>query len=348
MAHDGPRRRATDVTPLVSVWLDDAAHVTTGPGEQQAVNWAATAMTGCRSGTRAAARHRPEVPQTPSPTTLPGSRQLALHGADELARRRRHDPDDHPSNHPAARPEADPQPASARWNALYRSAAAAALITAVLIPIQIAVFIAYPFPDTVTGWFALLQHDPLPGLVDLDLLLVVDNVLLVVIALALYVALRGVSPSITLMATGLWLLAIAMFITANPAVGLLGLSDRFAAATTEAQRSAALAAGQALLAGWEGTAFQVSYVLGQLAGIVVGVVMLRGSLFGRAAAVVLIAGNVLGFGYYLPRVGLAVSAFSGVVLWVWYLLIARALLRLGRGRAPSMPSARPGEESGQR
>ena len=56
------------------------------------------------------------------------------------------------------------------------------------------------------------------------------------------------------MATGLWLLAIAMFIAANPAVEMLALSDQFAAAPAEAQRSAAVAAGQALLVGWEGTA----------------------------------------------------------------------------------------------
>jgi hypothetical protein len=241
---------------------------------------------------------------------------------------------------PQARPVADPQQVGAPWIALYRAAAAAALVTAVLIPIQIAVFIAYPFPDTVAGWFTLLQQNPLAGLVDLDLLLVVDNVLLVVIALALYVALREVSPSIMLAAAGLWLLAIAMFITANPAIGLLGLSDQFAAATTEAQRSAALAAGQALLAGWEGTAFQVSYVVGQLAGVIVGVVMLRSSLFGRAVPLVLIVGNVLGFGYYLPGVGLTVSALSGVVLWVWYVLIARALVRLARSRVPSVGAGR--------
>jgi hypothetical protein len=54
------------------------------------------------------------------------------------------------------------------------------------------------------------------------------------------------------MATGLWLLAIVLVITANPALQLLTLSDRFAAATSEAQRSAAVAAGEALLAGWEG------------------------------------------------------------------------------------------------
>jgi hypothetical protein len=134
---------------------------------------------------------------------------------------------------------------AASWSMLYRAAGAAALVTAVLIPVQLIVFMAYPFPDTVTGWFELLQDNPLAGLVNLDLLLVVDNVLLVVIALALYVALRRTSPSVVTMATGLWLLAIAMFVAANPAVEMLSLSDQFAAATSETERSMTLAAGQA-------------------------------------------------------------------------------------------------------
>jgi hypothetical protein len=248
---------------------------------------------------------------------------------------------------PQAQSVADPEEAGSSWRTLYRAAGAAALITAVLIPVQIAVFIAYPYPDTVAGWFGLLRDNPLAGLVDLDLLLVVDNILLVVIALAVYVALRQASPSVTTMAAGLWLLAIVMVIAANPAVEMLSLSDQFAAATTEAQRASALAAGQALLAGWEGTAFQVGYIVGQLAGILLGIVMLRGDLFGRAVPVTLILGNVLGFGYYLPTVGLAISAFSGVVLWAWYLLIARRFLQLGRGPAPSvLTAAAPSQQQG--
>jgi hypothetical protein len=220
-------------------------------------------------------------------------------------------------------------PPAASWSPLYRTAGVAALITAALVPVQLAVFMAYPFPDTVAGWFQLLQDNPLAGLVNLDLLLVVDNVLLVVIALALYVALRPTSPSVTTMATGLWLLAITMFIAANPALEMLALSDQFAAATSEAQRTAAVAAGQALLAGWEGTAFQVGYVLGQLAGIMIGLVMLRSHPFGKAIPSTLIVGNLVGFGLYLPTVGVAISAFSGLVLWAWYLLMARKFLQLG-------------------
>jgi hypothetical protein len=132
----------------------------------------------------------------------------------------------------------------ASWRTLYRTAGAAAAVTAVLIPIQIAVFIAYPYPKSVAGWYMLLQDKPLVGLVDLDLVLVVDNVLLVVIALAIYIALRHISPSVTAMATALWLLAIGMFIASNPAVQMLKLSHRFAAAATDEQRSQAIAAGR--------------------------------------------------------------------------------------------------------
>jgi hypothetical protein len=89
-------------------------------------------------------------------------------------------------------------------------------------------FIAYPYPKSVAGWYMLLQDKPLAGLVDLDLVLVVDNVLLVVIALVVYVALRHISPSVTAMATGLWLRAIGMFIASNPAVQMLKLGHRYA------------------------------------------------------------------------------------------------------------------------
>jgi hypothetical protein len=48
-----------------------------------------------------------------------------------------------------------PQPTPS-WRTLYRAAGVAALTTAVLVPVQLAVFVAYPFPETVTGWFQLL------------------------------------------------------------------------------------------------------------------------------------------------------------------------------------------------
>lgn len=216
------------------------------------------------------------------------------------------------------------------WATLYRLAAVAAGVAVLLVPIQIVVFALYPFPDTASGWFSLLQNNPLAGLVDLDLLLVVDNVLLVAIALAIYAALRRINLSASTLAVGMWLVSLVLLITANPAIQMLDLSHQYAVAGSGADRTAALAAGQALLATWQGTAFQVSYVIGALATITIGWVMLHSPSFSRPTGYAFLIGNLLSLGLYMPTVGLAISAFSGIVLWVWFGLVARDFLRLGR------------------
>jgi hypothetical protein len=162
------------------------------------------------------------------------------------------------------------------WKPLYRVGGVAALITAVLIPLQIIVFIAWPPPleGLVIDWFTLFQSNRLLGLLSLDLLLLVDYVLLVPIVLALYVTLRRTRESLMAIATALYFVAIAAYFASNTAFEMLSLSDQYAAATTDAQRAMYLAAGQAMLATFEGTAFQVSYVLASVAGIIIGAVML--------------------------------------------------------------------------
>jgi hypothetical protein len=238
---------------------------------------------------------------------------------------------------------ATPIPAAAtddsRWRTLYRVGGAAALTSAVFLPIQVAVFIAWPPPSTVLGWFRLFQDNRIIGLVDMDLLLVADNVLLVAVLLALYAALRRVSPSVMAIATTLGLLGIALFIASNPAFELLSLSDRYAAAATDAERSGFLAAGQAVLAAWQGTSFQVAYLLGSAVGIVIGVVMLQGGSFGKPTAYAAILANAVGLGLYVPAVGVYIAVFSVLFLEVWYVLVARRLFQLGRGSPPAPEAA---------
>jgi Domain of unknown function (DUF4386) len=219
------------------------------------------------------------------------------------------------------------------WKPLYRVGGVAALITAVLIPLQIIVFIAWPPPleGLAIDWFTLFQSNRLLGLLSLDLLLLVDYVLLVPIVLALYVTLRRTRESLMAIATALYFVAIAAYFASNTAFEMLSLSDQYAAATTDAQRAMYLAAGQAMLATFEGTAFQVSYVLASVAGIIIGAVMLRSDIFSRVAAYALILGDVIGLGLYVPKIGIYLSVISVPVLWVWYVLIARRLIQLGAG-----------------
>ena len=69
-------------------------------------------------------------------------------------------------------------------------------MTVVIIPIQIAAYVIVPPPTTTRGFFRLFQDNALLALVALDLLLINDMVLLSLILLALYIALRRVKPSV--------------------------------------------------------------------------------------------------------------------------------------------------------
>jgi len=95
------------------------------------------------------------------------------------------------------------------WIGLYRIGGFAALLVAVFVPIQIIVFVASPPPTTVMGWFTLFQDNWLLGLLDMDLLLVVDQVLSGLVLLALYMVLRRTSQSLMLIALIAALLGIA-------------------------------------------------------------------------------------------------------------------------------------------
>ncbi len=215
------------------------------------------------------------------------------------------------------------------WQPLYRIGGAAALLIAVLIPLHAAVFIVNPPPDTVLGFFNLFQNNRLVGLLDLDFLMIVDQVLMIPILLALYVALRRNNPSLVLLGVALAFVAMAAYFASREATfGLLVLGDQYAAATTEAQRAMLLAAGQAALVSYNGTAFHLSYNLGQLAGVLISLVMLRNPSFSRVAAWAGILGNLVGWGLYVPTVGIYISLFSVIGLWIWYILVGKSLLQL--------------------
>ena len=226
-----------------------------------------------------------------------------------------------------------------RWNSLYQIAGAASLVTVAFIPIQIAVFLAWPppgyepTPGTVLGWFTLFHNHRLLALVDLDLLLIVDEVLAVPIILALYVALKRAGESVMLLATALGFVGIAAFFASNTTFSMLSLSRQYAAAATEAQKSMYVAAGQAMIALYSGTAFQTSYVLGSLTIVMTCAVIWRSRIFSRAAAYVGIVASVVGLGLYVPRVGIYISVAS-VPFWaIWNILIARGLFQLARNLA---------------
>lgn len=220
---------------------------------------------------------------------------------------------------------------ASRWRLLFSVAGIGALLTALLIPLQIVAFIVWQPPDGgVTEWFELFQDSPFIGLVSFDLVILLEEVLVIPIALALYVVLRRSSASLALMAAGMWFVSIALFVGSNTGFEMLALSNGYAEAATQAERATYLAAGQAMLTAYmeQGSSFVVGYVLASLAGMLIGLAMLRSTVFPRIAAWAAIVANILGFGLFLPGIGVPLSIVSVFILIAWYALVGWRLLRL--------------------
>jgi len=235
----------------------------------------------------------------------------------------------------------------------------AALIAGVIfrrnLGVEIALFSAQKPPDTVAGWFGLLQTNRLLGLAYLHIFDLVNYALVGMMFLALYAALRRVNKSHMAIAVTLGLVGIAVYFASNTALSMLSLSEQYAYARAAEQRPLLLAAGQALLAlnrfsspgAHPGSGGYLSLLLIAAAGMLASVVMLRSDVFRRATAYVGILANGLDLAYciayaLLPTVpGELLSVLfipaAGLLLMVWHILVGWRLFQLGRLSGKTLP-----------
>ena len=196
-------------------------------------------------------------------------------------------------------------------------------------PVQVAIFIAWPPPVTVTGFFEVFLDNALRGLLNLDLLYIVSNVLLIPLYLALYVALQRGNKSLMTLALALGFVGLAAYFNTNPSFEMLALSGQYAAATSDATRATFLAAGEALLASYTGTAFNVYYVLDGIALLLIAAVMFRSTVFSQLTAWAGLAAGIL---MMVPSsAGMLGMIFAMASLIPWALfsaLVARKLLQM--------------------
>lgn len=217
------------------------------------------------------------------------------------------------------------------WKSLYKVGAVAALTVLVLMSIQIVVLIVWPPPSTVIGWFNLFQTNKLVGLLDMDLLLIVDYALLGLVFLAFWTVLRRVNQSFMAIALVFELVGIATYFASTAAFEVLSLSNQYALAATDAERSVLLAVGQVMFAIWQGTAFNISYIISAIALLIVSVIMVRSSIFSKVTAYMGILASLLMF---VPptvgSIGVFLSLISLIPTAIWLILIARKFFQLSR------------------
>lgn len=251
----------------------------------------------------------------------------------------------------SAAPTSQPTGPSLHELAVWGGVAAVAIAIAQVVIEVIGVGLGgIPVPTTVEGWFALIQSNRLLGLTELTGLQIPMFVLLVPLYLALYAPLRAARPGVALVATAFALIGIGVYLASNTAFSMLSLSDQWAAAATDAERSTIVAAGQAMLAIYDGPGLDTGVFLVMVSTLGLSWVMLQTPPFGRVGPAAGFVAGAVGLSYYLalfaPSARIFLLEASGPFYLVWVALAARSVQRLGAAavdgrRSPSREPAQP-------
>jgi hypothetical protein len=242
--------------------------------------------------------------------------------------------------------------ADTSWKSLYRVGAIAALIAALIFrrnlgAAEVPLLTGVAVPYSAEGWFTLFHNNALLGLTLLSFFDIANYILVGLMFLAVYVALRPTNKSYTLIAVTLCFLGVGVYIVSNSAISMFSLSNQYFSATTDAQRSTLLAAGQAVLASgicpqalYQSSGFYMSLLLVAVAGLIMSIVMLQSSIFGKWTAYVGIVASALDLIYlaglvfvpptYVSLLGVLCIASAGLLLMIWHLLIGLRLYKLSR------------------
>lgn len=192
--------------------------------------------------------------------------------------------------------------------------------------------------ETVIDWFALLQNNWFIGLRNLGLLNIIMIALGIPVYFALYTAHRKVNKAFGAFAMIISFIGAAVFFATNRAFPMLELSKQYAGAITDSQRSGFLAAGQAMLSVGKshspGTF--IAFFFGELSGILMSLVILKGKIFSKAAAPIGIIGFSLlllfevftSFVPVLDEISMFLAMGGGVLNVIWLILLGIGFLKL--------------------
>jgi len=113
------------------------------------------------------------------------------------------------------------------WKGLLVLGGVAALASVALIVVQIGIYVIWPPPETTAAFYDLLIANPVHGLLALDLLYIVSNLLAYLLYFALAVVLWGVSRSAVVVALAFGVLGMAAYMASPRPVEMLALAQAY-------------------------------------------------------------------------------------------------------------------------
>jgi len=212
---------------------------------------------------------------------------------------------------------------------LGKTAAFCSLAMLVLIPTQIIVFSLHRPPSEAKLWFDLFASNWFLGLIEMDLLYLIDNALVALVYLGLYELLKEKHRAIIQIALLLGYIGIAAYYSSNPAFELWEAQRNYAQASTLIEQQTWLTIAESLILQWRGTAFNSYYILNGICLILISYALLKSDLPRKIGAIGLISGILMSIPSTAGMIGLVFSILS-LIPWMFFLaLLYKPLRSLG-------------------
>ena len=227
---------------------------------------------------------------------------------------------------------------NSNWKSLYKMVGVTAVIFLVYSLVTMIVLIAIGGqPESAQEGFTMLQSNRVMGLLRLDVLTVLVMPLYYLLFLGLYIALKETHAVYAAIAVVFGMAGVTLFLATPSVFSWLALSDKFAVATSEAQKALLLAGGEAILASdmWHGSGALMGGVLMQTATTLFSIAMLSSKAFGKATAYVGVVTHGLDLahllvGFFIPAGGIILMMVAGPLYLIWFPLLARDFFRLSK------------------
>lgn len=219
------------------------------------------------------------------------------------------------------------------WNRLCRAGGVAALILcAYSLATIVQIVMLGGEPQSAAEMFDLLHRDRLVALLRLDLPTLFVVPLYGFLFLGLWAAMR--SRTLSLIAAGVAIAGLALFLSGPTPFSMIPLADQYAAATSTPARTALLHAGEAYLASdmWHGAGAIVGGFMIEAAAFLACIAMLQTHVFHRSVAWLGLAVHGLDALHLVampiaPGVGAVLMMIAGPFHPVWLFLVGRKLIR---------------------
>lgn len=218
-----------------------------------------------------------------------------------------------------------------KWRGIFKTTGILTIIMLVIIPIQIIIFIQTPHPQSVNEWLYLFNNNPLLGLIHMDLLYLLNNIILAFIYLSLLISLYKTKRNTIIIAFLLGTIGLIAYISSNKSIEMFLISKEFIEASDESTRNILLSSAKNMLLEWKGTAYLTYYFLGDITLFLISIAMFRSNIYSKTTASwALISAIFMTIPASFGTIGLIFSLLSLIPWYIFCILLVIKLLQFGK------------------